>query len=238
MLGYTVTPVTSVMALTLGSSVALASSLSFLYAGQSVSGTGVPANTTILGFGPENSVFLSNAATSSGSFSLTITDPLVWSKVRIGWQQQGQPGPDINSDTLIIYCYPIDTPYSRLRDNVGLIPVSTMVTQQDVFTRSWRAHFTFYGPNSLVSSKLIQSALIKVPFVDYYLTSYGIFINPSIEEPKREPELFQGEWWERVDLIFECNEQVTETYTVGTVASVEVKVYSADGLDEDFTVET
>jgi hypothetical protein len=113
-----------------------------------------------------------------------------------------------------------------------------MVTQQDVFTISWRAHFTFYGPNSLVNSKLIQSALIKVPFVDYYLTSYGIFINPSIEEPKREPELFQGEWWERVDLIFECNEQVTETYTVGTVASVEVKVYSADGLDEDFTVET
>ncbi len=237
MLGYTASPLTTQLTLTTGSNVATVGSNLFLYVGQLVAANGLPTGTLILAING-TSITLSKNATVTGVQAGTVTDPLVWNKVRQGWQTQGQPGPDINLDTVTIRCSPIDTPYSRLRDNVGLIPEDITSTQQDVFTRTWVTYFIFYGPNSLSHAKAVQSALIKVPFVDSFLSSNNLYVNPSIREPLRTPELFQGEWWERVDLVAEFNEEITETFTVGTVASVEVKIYTKDGEVADFTVTT
>jgi hypothetical protein len=76
-----------------------------------------------------------------------------------------------------------------------------------------------------------------VSYVDSFLAGYNILVNPDVEEPGRSPDLFQGQWWERVIMKAEFNEQITETLTVGTVGSVEVKVYTKDGKLADFTVQ-
>lgn len=237
MLGLTTTPITINFTFSSGSNIATVSSASFLYVGQLVTAAALPTGTLIQSIN-NLSITLSNAATSTISQGATVTDPLVWNKCRIAWQIEGQPGPDINSDTVTVQCVPIDTPFSRLRDNVGLIPAADVITQQDVFTRTWKTMWTFYGPNSLTNAKLTQSALIKVPFIDYQLASNNLYVNPSIEEPLRNPEQFQGKWWERADLTAEFNEQITETLTIGTVGSVEVLVYDKDGQLENFTVTT
>jgi hypothetical protein len=88
----------------------------------------------------------------------------------------------------------------------------------------------------LTHALLVKSAWTKVSYVDSYLSDSNLFVNPDVEEPGRNPEKFQGQWWERVNMEAELNEEVTETLTVGTVGSVEVQLYTKDGKVADFTV--
>jgi len=205
-----------------------------IYPGQSVSGTGILPGATVVSVDSlAGLVTLSSSATQSGVSQLTFTDSLAFAKVRIGWLRQGQPGPSIDKDTAFIRCTTEDSQYSRLRDNQFSGQTGTFT---DVFTRTWTSHWTFYGPSSTGNCKLIQSGLIKSEFATKYLASSKLYINPSIEEPSRGPEKFQGQWWERQDMRIDFNEEITETLTVGTVKSVEVKIYNETGLETDFTV--
>jgi hypothetical protein len=233
-LGILISPLNLNVTLTANSPNAVVDSASLLYDGVTISATGIPPGTTILSISGVN-IVLSNNATISGTEPAIAQDLKATSVVRIGWQQQGQPGPSINSDTLAITAEPIDTPFSRLRDSVQTT-IGTINTQLDVFTRTWRVSWAFYGPHSLDYARAVKSAWTMVSFVDNFLSNYNLFVNPEIEEPSRNPDLFQSQWWERVTMKAEFSEQVTETLTVGTVESVEVKVYTKDGQLADITI--
>jgi hypothetical protein len=233
--GLLTSPLTLLFTFTLNSNVATVPSVSLLYDNQLVVAPDLPIGTTIVSISGLN-VTLSNAATASGSQNATVTDPLVWNTVRIGWQLSGQPGPDVLTDTITVRSTPIDTEFSRLRNSIGLPPESTVITQQDVYTRTWSVHWELYGSDAILNAKLIQSALIKASFADALLSALNLYVNPNIKEPIRNPELFQGQWWERVDFDAEFNEEITETLTVNTVASVEVEIFTKDGQIADFTV--
>jgi hypothetical protein len=234
LLGLIAVPISLDVTLTAGSSTVGYTPFFGLYAGLSITASGLPTGTIITGF-DGNDILVSNNATVSGSQSASVVDPNVWSKVRIGWQIQGQPGPAITNDTTIITAAPFDTDYSRMRDLTPSTSGDT-ITETDVYTRAWKITFTQYGPDSVDQVRAIRSGLIKAQFAADYLAESNLYINPDIKEPICVPDNFQGQWWERADLVVEYNEQITETLTVGTVASVEVKVYTEDGLISDFTV--
>jgi hypothetical protein len=227
-------PFTMSMNLVTGQFLVKPASMLNLYAGQLVTGPGVPQGTVITGV-VNGSVLLSNAATATSSNVLTVTDPEVFSKVRVGWQQQGQPGWNIAADTVILRAEMVDTDYGRMRDAVSVTD-GNINTTTDVNTRAWRVYWTFYGPNSVDRARALRTALTDIQFVADELAAGNLYVNPSISQPRRSMEEFQGQWWTRVDLYAEFNEQVTETYTVGTVESVVVSVYNNEGLLEDFTV--
>jgi len=239
MLGIIAVPWDVDLTLTTGQQNAIAASLLNLYAGLNITGPGITAGTTILGVTAPSTVQLSQAATQNGASAASVVDPQAYFKSRIGWQPQGQPAFGITDDIVIVRCVPIDTDYSRMR-NVIELPGhvdDTTVTEQDIFTRQWRTYWTFYGPNALDRARIVRSTLEKVPFAEAALAASNLYLQPSIAEPSRVPEEYQGEWWERADLHALFNEQVTELYTVNAVASVEVKLYSNEGNTADFTVE-
>lgn len=209
-----------------------------IYAGQTVTGTGIPADTVVNSVDSNLNVVISNNATVSGQQNLTFEDPLVYSKVRVGWNKQGEPGPSIDSDTVSVIGKTLDTPFSRLRDSVWADGSNFTVTQTDVYTRTWRVTFIFYGPNASVNSKIVQSSLIKIPAIDSSLAANNLYVNPSIAEPEVFKELFQGQWWPRADLEAEFNEQITEVFTVGAVKSVPINIQDSNGNSVDFTVST
>lgn len=221
------------------SNIAQATSVLGLYIGLQVVGPGIPANTFINGIGSlidPLQVFISNKATATAAIQAVISDPTVWYKSRVGWQTKGEPAPPIDDDTVTVICKAIDNEYSRLHDNIWVPTSGNFVKMVDVFTVTWRTSWIFYGPNSWKNARLVKSGLLKAPFIDALLAQSNLYVNPSIEEPQRVPEKRQGQWWERVDLVAEFNEQVTETITIGTVRSVEVQVFTKDGKILDTTV--
>jgi hypothetical protein len=236
MMGLMVIPLNLNLAITADHSDAVADSMRRLYIGLSITGQGIADNTFIAGLTLDIvSVFLSNPATESGTIVATVVDLDIYSKVRIGWQTQGQPGVTVDQDEAFIRCEPIDTEFSKLRDAL-LQEVGLDISSTDVYTRAWKTTWTFYGPNSLINAKLVQSGLLSIPFIDSTLADSNLYVNPSISEPRRCPEFFQGQWWERVDMEVEFNEQVTEVFTVGTVGSVQVNVFDKEGQLTTVTV--
>jgi hypothetical protein len=221
----------------IGAFVVPVNSLVNLYQGEVVVALGVPTGTQISGIDlVDQTITLTNSITANGSnIAASVTDPQAFYKVRIGWQTEGQPGPSIGTDIVTLRCSPIDTEYGRMRDLVSTNSDS-QITYTDVFTRAWRVSWTLYGPDALDDARAIRSALDTIQFVTDYLSGFNLYVNPSIKEPQRVPENFQGRWWERVDLEAEFNEQITETFTVGIVESVEVQVFTKEGKISDFTV--
>lgn len=236
MLGILIAPWEVQFTLAAGQSVAQASSPINLYYGQLIDCTGVSTATSITGFGSDGSVFMSSPAIASGTSTGSVTDPKCYYKVRVGWQQLGQPAWAIDEDTCIIRCATVPSDYSETRDLTNTAG-DTTVTQSDTFTRCWKTFWTFYGPNSIDRARAVRSALMKIDFVAYTLAQSNLYLIPDISEPLRSPEDFQGQWWERVDMTAIFNEQVNEQYVVNAIASVEVIGFTENGQFTDFTVQ-
>lgn len=232
MLGITI--FTSPMVLNKASNIAIPQGMGNLVAGQSLSSPNIPAGTTIVAVG-ETTITMSQAPSATLTDSVVVADPDAFSLVRVGWQLQGQPAWSVGQpDTVILRCAPFDSEYSRMRDVVGAVN-DTTITKTDIYTRAWKTYWTFYGPNALDNARAVRSALITIQFVADMLEGSNLYVNPSIDEPFRMPENFQGQWWERVDLVAQFNEQVTETFTVGIVTSVSVSLNTDSGQFEEFT---
>lgn len=236
MLGILTSPLTMSITLVLNSASAVVANATLLYPGELIVATGIPANTTILSV-TGTTIVMSANATVAGLQTASVTDPQYPFKVRIGWAQFGEIGPSIDADTVGLTCIPVDTEYARMHDQVYTPNGDpTLITTTDVFTRAWRVRWIFYGPNSLDHARAVKSAIIGLQFVSDLLATYNIYVNPDVWEVDSHPENFEGQWWERADLQVNFNEQVTETFTVGAVESVEILMYNKDGKVADFTI--
>jgi hypothetical protein len=225
----------SPMALSKTSNIATPQGMGNLAAGQYLTSPNIPEGTTIVAVG-ETTITMSQAPLATLTDSVVVSAPGAAELVRIGWQQEGQPGWGIDGNYVMLRCAPIDTEYGRMRDVVGAAGETT-ITQTDVYTRTWKAYWTFYGPSALDNARAVRSALITIQFVSDLLEQSNLYLNPSIDEPQRVPENFQGQWWDRVDMVAQFNEQVTETFTVGIAKSVQVSLYTDAGQFEEFTTE-
>lgn len=179
----------------------------------------------------------------------TPNDP-VYSAVRVGWQQRGQPSQFINSDVAYVRCITVDEPdVNRVRDVQWLPnpkdlndPPQTMLHVYS-YMRVWQTFWEFYGPNDFDHCRILHSALftdlLHNTFAALGLQLYWV-TDPAC--PQRVPYLADGQWWERTDFESRFNELVTEAVVVPIAAGVEVKLYSdqdtsINSPDADFTVE-
>ncbi len=226
--------------------------------GQSVVGWGIPAN-TIVSAVAGNTVIISNPALQSGSSvsgygqgqygfggyggnsSVIIafgSDPMAFYKVRIGWQEEGQPAWQICDDICAIIATIADDPYNRIRDVQFADNDETTLLQTTQYTRVWKVHLVLYGPNSFDNARLIKSCLF-LGWVTDALANSNLYLITDVADPIRAPEEFEGQWWERSDIEFRLNENVLETITVQSVSSVEVIGVTSDlGQAFDITIKS
>lgn len=193
--------------------------------GFEVIGLGIPILTTIIditGQGNNYLITLSNEATLSGIQTLSFYDPEYNTRVRVSWQQKGAPGFGITDDVLFIRCVLEPTSYN-VRDESWKVSSNdpTTVLKNREYTRQWRIAFVAYGPNGFDSVRLIRSMLLE-DFPHDTLAASNLYLVPDTVTPDRNPELFEGEWWERIDWAAVFNEQVNETITIPNVASIPV----------------
>lgn len=190
-----------------------------------VVGNGIPFGTTILSLTAQGESFLitlSNNATATALEDVSFYNSAANTSVRISWQQKGAPAFAITDTTIFLQCVPEAGNYN-VRDETwqNVSSDNSILIKNRVYTRQWRVRFVAYGPGAFDSVRLIRSMLLE-DFPHDTLALTNLYLVPDTDSPVRNPELFEGQWWERVDYSAVFLEQVNESITITRVASVQV----------------
>lgn len=177
---------------------------------------------------PNGQILISSALTPTAISTLfqTLTLGILgagtdYSRVRIEWPTNGQQGFNNGQDVSFLSAVETDDDYNRVRDMRNATNNAVSLQQISTYTRVWSVQWINYGPNSFDAARLIKSAL----YVDWFhdtLAAANLWLVGDVPATVRAPELFNAQWWERVDLTVKFNEFVTESLITPTIASVEV----------------
>lgn len=171
-------------------------------------------------------------ATILGFTPASDSDASVWTYVRVGWLQSGQPGFAITDDVVFVRCTESDDPFGKYRQKTYINTSDpTTITQQITYARVWDIHWTLYGPNCFDHARQIKDAMLAGNYCYTQLAQSNLFVVPDVPALYFTNDLFGGRWWPRTDLKMRINEFITETQTLPTIASVEVDVYTAPGSE-------
>jgi hypothetical protein len=146
--------------------------------------------------------------------------------VRISWPTGGSPGWLITDEVCFLRATLSGERINRSRDK-NTSGTGASLTETVTYIRVWDIDLILYGPNSFDRARLIKSALF-MDWVSTALAANSLAVVIDIEDPRRMPELFSGQWWERSDISFRMNELVTEISQVPAMVSVEVDLYTED----------
>jgi hypothetical protein len=194
---------------------------------------------------PDGTILVSDALTLDqiNSFMFALTQQALGQPVdpnsgliRIEYPADGAPFAQNDQDVCYLSCMSENDPYNRIRDRVDSPNDEQFLTETWTYTRSWRIHWCFYGPNSMDSARMLRSAMYQDYFTNQ-LQDEQLFPVSDIPEPVRAPEIINKQWFERVDLNVEMYEFVTETISRQTVLSTEVIVEVPTAKIADITVE-
>ena len=158
-----------------------------------------------------------------------------YTAVRLAWPTDGAPAWEIDDDVVFIRIMEHDEPINRQRETKLTAPTAFTLNEETTYTRVLELYLVFYGPNSFDRAQAIRDAF----FYDEYhwqLAQDHIYMIPDVEAPRRAPELFQGQWWERTDVTFRFNEKVAKNRSINIIESAEFAVHNDDGLKADVTV--
>lgn len=164
------------------------------------------------------------------------TDSIAYTQVRIDWPTPGQPAWKITEDKAFIRSIEVPDPYNYAHEVQPVITIDSTFTETTIYTRVWETGFIFYGPNSFDRARQVKACLFQ-DFVHDILAASNIYLNTMIGTPRRTPELFQNQWWERSGFSVRMNEQVTDTLDKQTIQSVELILEDETGIISDVIVE-
>lgn len=194
------------------------------YQGCMINGPGIPLSSGITAASGSTITILAPATATATGVPLTILDPQAWQKVRIAWQQRGQPGFLFGSDVATIRCTEVEVDYNKTRNLTTTANDGVSVTQTYTYQRTWRIFLSLYGPNGFDNARMLKSALL-LDWTHDILASLNLYCVPAFSRTIRVPELVDGQWQERSDWEFLLNEGITEHIVTATVASVEIETF-------------
>lgn len=184
----------------------------------------------------DNSMFALLQPLTCGMIGLAVSDPANNYMVRKAWQTAGAPAWKIDENIILIQCTPKSNWYDKVRDVVTTKNSDISVISNIEYTRVWSIRFIGYGPGIFDMIRLIRSALL-LDWTHDTLALSNLYLMTEMETPSRNPEQFEGQWWERTDLGIELYEQVNEALVAPSIASVEVLIETKKGLQKDFVVD-
>lgn len=163
---------------------------------------------------------LENLFQSVTSQILGTTDP---SAVRIDWPADGAPSWKINDDVCFIridfdddpITRQVETSYEPLDSDNATVNQSSM----DVIGVDW----IVYGPHSFDNARLIRNKLFDPTYKDI-LAASNVALVTDIAMPRRVPEFFNGQWWNRTSFSANFNELVVRQSSVPYLQSANVQV--------------
>ncbi len=146
-----------------------------------------------------------------------------YSLVRIAWPKKGAPAWKIDDDVIFLRVLEID------RYQQKDIILENDMNQATGFTRINSVAWMLYGPNSYDNAQTICYRIFNQDIHDV-LAKSNLFLIPNTASPRRSPEVFEEQYWERVDLMMWFNELVIRNSAIPAIASVDVET-TLDGTN-------
>jgi len=109
------------------------------------------------------------------------------------------PDWDHMADVCFIYALPHDDAYNRQRNRRNVYRDGPDMVQLDEHTDVHNILFVNYGPNAYECARGIRDGLFRND-IRAMLKGNRFSIVTDVPAPRRIPELYDGEWWNRVDL--------------------------------------
>ncbi|MGM9572349.1 MAG: hypothetical protein ACI3ZR_09060 [bacterium] len=153
--------------------------------------------------------------------------------IRFNYSLNGQPGFKSCDDTVFIRVAEKEEEITRQRDIVyGYDSEKDTVIKQAARTRVWETAFIIYGPNAHSFATQIKDGVL-LQNIKFFTAKNNFYLLPYMANPKRAPELFAGQWWNRWDLTLTWNELYKpEPEDVGRI--IEVPLYTkSENTKED-----
>jgi len=160
----------------------------------------------------------------------TVTDKSSYSKVRVSYPPEGQPAWKVTDNIAFVSVFERDGEYNKPRNVIMDDLDEDNANQETTYTRILEASWIFYGPLSFDNARKVKDGIFY-ELNREILAGSNLYLVPSTPNPVRIPEIYQGQWWERVDLRMLFNEQVTVNLTVPYLKSSEITVVREDGDD-------
>lgn len=163
---------------------------------------------------------------------------LTQDKVRIAYQGKGQPGYELNENILFLYVSRQNDNYDRKRD-ITYTPLNgnaDYCLRTIKYTRVYRVLWTFYGDAANEYADTLCNGLL-LPEYNVTLLNNGIGVITDIVTPRTTRELFNGQWWNRVDVETTYNVRTVRETNVPYIIGAEIQIYDDHGLERTIEID-
>ncbi|NHN33541.1 phage neck terminator protein [Paenibacillus agricola] len=160
---------------------------------------------------------------STRMLGLNPAAPANQKRVRVSWPEKGAPAWKREENIAFISVEPDDDPYTRQMDVEYSEIDADNANRAMSYTRVHRVSWICYGPSSFGDTDLIRSSLFK-PEYTMALAAVNMALITDVSAPRRSPELFGGQWWERSNFSARFNEKVIRQSEVPYLQSADVRI--------------
>ena len=155
-----------------------------------------------------------------------VSNPILKNNVKIAWATRPAWNPSDN--IVFLKVVESDSMYNKEREVVNeSIESPQEFVQKTSYTRQIQVTLTVYGPNSFENMQIIRDSMFYQTFRNV-LSKNKIYLIPDIPSPVRAPELYNDQWWERVDMTLKFNELIVRETSVVPVESVDIIIYEGN----------
>jgi len=158
-----------------------------------------------------------------------------YTAVRVAWPTYGAPAWKITDDVAFIHTIEDDDPINRQREVEYSENGPTELDEEVSYTRVLSLNVIFYGPTSFHNAQVVRDGMFREKY-RRVLSQNNIYLIPDIVSPRRAPELFQSQWWERTDLDLSFNEKIKKTDEISIIEIADIILVSNDGQEREITI--
>lgn len=159
--------------------------------------------------------------------------------VRIAYSEKGQPGYSIRDNVLFVYVARQNDPYDRKQDKyytpINGNPTNCLRTVK--YTRVYKVLWTFYGRAANEKADELCHGLL-LPENNEALQLNGVGIITDIVTPRTTRELFNGQWWNRVDVETMYNVRTVRENEEPYIIAADIEIHDDHGLQRTIEVDT
>ena len=148
--------------------------------------------------------------------------------VRVSWPTTGQPAWKITEDIAFVRVTEEDDAINRPREDAYTDEGDFVLNEATSYNRVLALNLIFYGPNSWSNAQTVRDRIFQEAY-RIALAQENLYPIPDIAAPVRAPEVFQSQWWERVDMEIRFNEKIVKNQDISAIEIADVLVYNKDG---------